>query len=244
MKKDIIDILDLKKGDVLSIVGSGGKTTTMYSLGEKLKKNNKVLLTTSTKIGRPKDNQGDKIYGCIDSYLSDRIANVGSYIIGNIIKGKGKFAAISNEEFDLIKDDFDICIVEADGCKNLPLKGWRDKEPVIFDKTNKTLGLFSIKVVDKEPTYDLVFAIEELEKITGKFDIISKEIFEKIILSEKGIFKNSLGEKFIFFNQADTIEEKNKAIELINYLKSNKEIEDMNINFFYGSVKKDEFYEG
>lgn len=244
MKKDIIDILDLKKGDVLSIVGSGGKTTTMYSLGEKLKENNRVLLTTSTKIGRPKEGQGDKIYGCVDSYISDRITNVGSYIIGNTIKGKGKFAAISNDEFNLIKDDFDISIIEADGCKNLPLKGWRDKEPVILNGTNKTLGLFSIKVLDKEPSYDLVFAIEELEKITGKFDIISKEIFEKIILSENGIFKHSLGDKYIFFNQTDSIEEKNKAIELIEYLKSNKDIEDMNIKFLYGSVKKDEFYEG
>lgn len=243
MKKDIVEILELKDKDILSIVGSGGKTTTMYSLGNKLKKNNKVLLTTSTKIGRPKSGQGDRIFGSVNEYLSSNIKEKSTVVIGNTIQGKGKFSAISNEDFTRIKDDFNISIIEADGCKNLPLKGWREKEPVIFNESNKTLGIFSIKVLNKEPTYERVFAIEELEKITGKFDLINEKIFEKIILSKLGIFKNTKGKKYILFNQADTLEEKKLAENLIEYLKSNEIINKMDIKFLYGSVIEDEFYE-
>ena len=46
-------ILDLVKKDIISFVGAGGKTTMMFKLAEELRLNNKVLVTTTTKIYVP-----------------------------------------------------------------------------------------------------------------------------------------------------------------------------------------------
>ncbi len=53
----ISDILNFKKGSIISIVGAGGKTSLMFNLSEELRPNNKVLSTTTTKIYNP-----DKTY--------------------------------------------------------------------------------------------------------------------------------------------------------------------------------------
>lgn len=44
---------------MISIVGSGGKSTLMYTLAEELRRDNKILVTTTTKIFVPKKNQFD-----------------------------------------------------------------------------------------------------------------------------------------------------------------------------------------
>ena len=45
--------LNLKKGDVISIVGAGGKTTLLNYLSHKYSIDNSVLMTTTTKIFTP-----------------------------------------------------------------------------------------------------------------------------------------------------------------------------------------------
>ena len=54
--------INLTKKEIISFVGGGGKTTTMFSLAEELKAmGKKVLVTTTTKIFVPNEDQFDKI---------------------------------------------------------------------------------------------------------------------------------------------------------------------------------------
>jgi probable selenium-dependent hydroxylase accessory protein YqeC len=58
-KMRLSKILGIKKHSLVSIVGSGGKTTFMYTLGKELRRDNRVLLSTTTKIFCPKSEEAD-----------------------------------------------------------------------------------------------------------------------------------------------------------------------------------------
>ena len=137
------DLLKLKEKDIVSIVGSGGKTTTMYGLARELI-NSKVLITTSTKIFV--DNQEDFVTINNISKLFEMEIEPKIYLTGNTINNK-KFTGITNEQLEEIEDKFDNILIEADGSRNLPLKGWRENEPVILNKTNKKLKEIGFKYV-------------------------------------------------------------------------------------------------
>ncbi|MDF2949885.1 MAG: yqeC, partial [Sedimentibacter sp.] len=48
--KTLEEIFNINTGDVVSIVGSGGKTSLLFKLAEELKNKYKVLVSTSAKI--------------------------------------------------------------------------------------------------------------------------------------------------------------------------------------------------
>ncbi|HHX67257.1 MAG: selenium cofactor biosynthesis protein YqeC [Miniphocaeibacter sp.] len=231
------DLLDLHKGDILSIVGSGGKTTTMFRLAEELK-GNRVLLTTSTKIL--------KEYG--DSFITiDDIADIKEELGKNIyLTGKDftehKFSGISNSDLNRVKNYFDYIIIEADGSKNLPLKGWRDFEPVILDSSNKTLGIIPIDIYGEELEKIEIFQKDLFFNIVGKnkkiFDI---ECIYKIISSPVGLFKNSSKEKFVLFNKCDSRKQVNIFNKIVEDLKNVYTI-DSSIKFICGSSLKGRYY--
>lgn len=99
----------------------------------------------------------------------------------------------------------------------------------------KLLEFFSVKVYGKEISSDFIYNFDEF-KANIKNDFVDEEVFEKLIKS--GMFKNFRGEKFVFFNQADSLFEKNQAKGVIRYLR-----EKINLNYFYGSILKEKYYE-
>ena len=234
MEKNLDEILKIKKNDVISITGSGGKTSLMFYLANILKKKGSVLITTSTKIKVPEKDQVDELFLSFDDYIKKDFKNkiVG---IGQKLDGVNKLKSIGENNLKTIKKDFDYIIIEADGCRNLPLKFWKEYEPVIYDFTDKLVGIFSIKVYGKEISPDFIYNFDEFRE-NIKSDIVDEEVFEKLIKS--GIFGNFCGEKFVFFNQADSIFEKNQAKGVISYLR-----EKINLKYFYGSILKEKYYE-
>lgn len=234
MEKNLDEILKIKKNDVISITGSGGKTSLMFYLANILKKKGSVLITTSTKIKVPEKGQVDELFLSFDAYEKKDFKNK-IVAIGQKLDGVNKLKSIGENNLKTIKKDFDYIIIEADGCRNLPLKFWKEYEPVIYDFSKKVIGIFSIKVYGKEISSDFIYNFDEFRE-NVKNDFVDEEVFEKLIKS--GIFGDFCGEKFIFFNQADSIFEKNQAKGVINYLR-----EKINLKYFYGSILKEKYYE-
>ena len=231
------DLLKLKEKDIVSIVGSGGKTTTMYGLARELI-NSKVLITTSTKIFV--DNQEDFVTINNISKLFEMEIEPKIYLTGNTINNK-KFTGITNEQLEEIEDKFDNILIEADGSRNLPLKGWRENEPVILNKTNKILGIIPINIINSELDKIEIFERNLFMDIVGKekkfFDI---DCIYNILISKKGIFKDFKGEKILLLNKCD------KKDLLSEYYHIKEELEkrllDLNIRIIIGSSKKGVYY--
>ena len=232
------ELLNFKKGDILSLVGSGGKTTTMYRLGKELS-GSKVLLTTSTKIGKVEINDVITLEK-ISEINKIKILNK-NYLTGNTVENN-KFTGITNEQLTEVKEKFDYIVIEADGSKRLPLKGWRDKEPVILNSSNKTLGIIPFDLYGKKLSEIEIFQRDIFMEIVGESKTyFDSECLFKIINSEKGIFKNTKSKRYILLNKCDDDDLKNKALDFINKSILENSFQDK-VKFIYGSSKKGEYY--
>ena len=57
------EALDLRRGEMISLIGAGGKTTTMFRLAKELREEGrKVLLTTTTQISKPSKPHVDRLF--------------------------------------------------------------------------------------------------------------------------------------------------------------------------------------
>ncbi|RVU54133.1 selenium cofactor biosynthesis protein YqeC [Anaerosphaera multitolerans] len=228
------EILNIKKGDVISIVGSGGKTTTMFLMAEELKNSGSVLITTTTKISVPEILKEYELYfNSVESFLNSNKEMGNKVIILGSAVEKDKILGIDERDFLNLRNLFDYILIEADGAKKLPLKAWRDFEPVILRETTKTLGIIPGNLIKEKLDYNNIFNPHLFKKNFNAGEYFSLELLKNIITVKKGIFKNSRGDKYLYFNCCEG-ENKKKIKEVIEFLKESTE----DVNYIYGSNKE------
>lgn len=230
---EINEIFDIKKHDIISITGAGGKTSLMASLALSLSKNGRVLVTTSTKIALPKKGF-DRIFTSFDDYFDDKKAKI--ICLGEKVPDNDKLASIGYENLSKIVGDFDYVLIEADGCRNLPLKFWYPHEPVIYDLTTKVIGILPIKIIGKLASSDFIYNFQGFSKNIGT-GIIDSKMINKLIAYDKGFYKVFEKDKYFFFNQVESKE------DYYNIEKFKKEFDFADIKLRYGSLKEGKFYE-
>jgi len=158
--KDLVTALSLPRPAVVSIIGSGGKTTLMYRLAKELvQQNKKVITTTTTKIYPPMRTQSPYIYLC-DKRGIEPLRKQGQPLLKKLDKyqqitlaagknNENKLVGLDPEIVDNLADNLlkngklDYILVEADGAKGKSLKGYRIENPK-SDLT--TLKLHQVKI--------------------------------------------------------------------------------------------------
>lgn len=110
----LIDALGVERGDVVALVGGGGKTTTMLTLGrEAAARGWPVTLGTTTNVGVA------------------QVPEPGNFLHGGIVGDK--FTAAAADDVCPIVDG--VVVIEADGARGRPAKAPADHEPVIPSAT-------------------------------------------------------------------------------------------------------------
>lgn len=114
-----------------AIIGSGGKTSLMYTLAEELRPLGTVLVTTTTHILPPEQ------YTVVNDApaLAAALSREGVACAGTMTP-EGKLAAPS---FDGWQQAADFVLVEADGSKRLPAKAHESWEPVLPETRKRTV---------------------------------------------------------------------------------------------------------
>ena len=132
--------LGIKSGDIVSLVGGGGKTTTMYHLADELvKRGLKVILTTTTHIFPPDDQSLLLLTGNINE-VSTALEDKDLIVLAKS-REKEKLKGIDPIWIkDLIKFS-DVILVEADGSRNKPFKAPDDHEPAVPPSSTMVLPL-------------------------------------------------------------------------------------------------------
>lgn len=235
-------LLGLKQKDIISIVGAGGKTSLMLYLAGELRNYHKVLVTTTTKIYLPEKKQYDYLNLLAESSNLNIYNNSnGIYVLGNKINKENKIEGISREFLKRKEAYFHYILIEADGSKRKPIKGWNEDEPVIYENTTKTIGVLDIQVIGKTVNEGLVHRMDRFTELTSleENEIITAAHLKKLVLKEKGLFKNAAGERILFINKAEKEEDfiNAKTLSELIFLESSDYIDKIII----GSIKNKSF---
>ncbi|MGL5349478.1 MAG: selenium cofactor biosynthesis protein YqeC [Cetobacterium sp.] len=231
----MIELFNIKKGDIISITGAGGKTSLMFHLANTLKKNGTVLIATTTKIFKPEITENNSfifIYPEEISTLSpqDNFIHIFCPEVVN-----NKIMSADFEDLNVLRKYFDYILIEADGSANKPLKGWRDNEPNIFPNTTKTIAVVDITALQKEKNETNIHRFELFQKQYFNFNkTIEKNDYIGYINSN--IFFNKFsGEQIFFFNKIESLEIFEDFFNIANKISHSQ-------NIYFGSIFKNNFY--
>lgn len=227
-KIDFFNAFDLDYGDVVSIIGAGGKTSLMYYLARLAKEQEmRVLITTSTHIAIP-DREDIKIFKDFTDLKRELRQDPTSsvYVYAQMMEEEKKFSAIDPVELEMLIQDFDIFFIEADGAKRKSLKGWRDFEPVIYPYSNKCIMVLPCdyydEVVEEEKIFEAGLFAEQfipsevLKDNSGSKYKIDNEVYLNILDSTQGPFAKAEDRPlYLYLSRSDLIstEKLSKIVE-------------------------------
>ncbi len=156
---DPLPILTREK--FVSFVGAGGKTSLAEYLGQAAAARGKrAVMTTTTKIwARPP-------YVFFDDRSSVARGNGGQFVLIGKSVDRRKLVALSLDEVEVLGNEYDLVLIEADGAKRLPLKYQRAYEPVIPPCTELTVVVAGLDALGGMVS-EQVFRYEEFSRATG-----------------------------------------------------------------------------
>src|SRR5258708_28617171 len=143
----LCDLIDLPAHPLISIVGAGGKTTTMYTLANELaQRGGRVITTTTTQIFFPEPGQtGTLIVAAETPTLLEMISVAWQQhrrvtVAGVVIRADKLAGLQPGQPYELLmQSGAGAVIVEADGARHRMIKAPAEHEPVIPTHTNIAL---------------------------------------------------------------------------------------------------------
>ena len=223
---DLSPLLGLADSQIITVIGGGGKTSLMNTLGKEFASHGyPTLLTTTTHIMKP-DFLSDESY--IENEDLGQLANIFTNLKKNtlplaalgipekVVNSNVKWRSPSSDFCEKIAEfskkfstknpyKFLKILCEGDGSKRLPIKLPKDGEPVFFPKTDTVIGVIGLSCLGK-PIKETLFRYELLPNLTSldnyfikslqSADIVTTDFLYRLCLSEKGLRKNITSQKF------------------------------------------------
>ncbi len=136
---------------IVSLMGGGGKTTTLFYLAEKYGTAGKsVIMSTSTHMQKNEDFRS--CYADSDEKLRDFLQGLDRKKAGIFLLGMdagNKISSPAEDLFSLMDARADLVLVEADGSKGLPAKFHAEHEPVPVKGSALCIFVFGLDALDE-----------------------------------------------------------------------------------------------
>lgn len=177
--------LDEKK-HVISLVGAGGKTTLMYAMaGAYCRKGYRVLVTTTTHIGKPEERHRARSFA-----EAEMLWQQNEYAVAGTDAPDGKLCSLDEKMLKYYIKSADIVLIEADGAKRMPCKVPAEHEPALPKECDIVVGVAGLDCVGR-PLQEVCFRLEIAEKFLGKdgTELLTEEDLAKILSSRQGTRK-------------------------------------------------------
>jgi molybdenum cofactor cytidylyltransferase len=171
--------LRVNPGEVIALVGAGGKTTAMFLLANELAPRMRVLTTTTTRIfaAQTKHSPAHVTFDPkrqtahdILSRLDRAIAAHGQVLLtGPREPESDKVFGLSPDVIDALAGSghFDVIINEADGSRGRPLKAPAAHEPIIPGCTTLVIPIAGLDALARPLGDDTVHRAELISRLTG-----------------------------------------------------------------------------
>lgn len=213
----LVDILALRGGGVISIVGGGGKTTLMERLArEILVRGETVLITTTTKIMMPRGERPERVVisgqtGEVLKLAKDLLFASGRLTAARAyLPSQDKLVGFRAAQIGELEQGnlFSWILVEADGARHLSLKAPAPHEPVIPPSSRWVVAVVGLDAIGRPLTDKWVFRSRLFAEITGLASgaAITEESVAAALVHEKGIMKDCPAGalRYVFLNKAET----------------------------------------
>lgn len=212
------EALGLRRGEMVALIGAGGKTTTMFRLAHELHEDNwKVLVSTTTKIFKPNKPHVDRLFLVEDvAALAEACAAIAAPVVigaGAGVSEDGKLLGLPAPWLDRLNDgkQFDAILVEADGAASRSFKVPGDAEPVIPASCQLTLWLMSIGVLSKPLDGASVHRAERAMALLSRTagESITEDCIVQLVKNPAGCWKGipPASRKVAVINQVDAPED-------------------------------------
>lgn len=214
---EALEHLMIEKSTVMvTLIGSGGKTTTLFKLMDYFNKEKRVLVSSTTAMKHPNDRLQRIVYeenelGTKRLLIVEPIGYFKRYDSEN-----NKVIGVPPEELDRVyqKKEFDLILVEGDGSKGKPLKGFAPYEPVIPKESDVVLILVGTDGLNQPLS----------EEIVHRSDLFQQEASMKF--NEKITLMHILKVLSVTHGPLDKIPSKAKRILVLNKIESYGNIQD------------------
>jgi probable selenium-dependent hydroxylase accessory protein YqeC len=200
---------------VITVIGSGGKTSLIWHLAASFaaEPDRKILVTPTTKMLVPP--LETRLY---HRYLDCRNYNSAEELKSHTVSGitlagvfneaSGKLESLPPDQLEKIVSAYDSVLIEGDGSRGLPLKAWADDEPVVPPFTDLTIGMLPLWPLGKPVSEKLVHRLPLFLTLTGAVEgePLKAEHILRLITGDAdcpGLFAKARGGKILFFNQIE-----------------------------------------
>ncbi len=186
----------------IAVIGSGGKTSTIFRLAEEFAARDlRVVITTTTRMFR----EPGELATTIEEVRE--LLKRQSIVIAGRPAEAGKIAGLEEEQARELVRIADIVLVEADGSKRLPLKVPASHEPVIPDDVDKIILVAGLSGIGTR----LSGCCHRTELAGELLEVSSEHIIRPMDIAgmlKKGYLEQQLagrGQVRVLLNQADHI---------------------------------------
>ncbi|PVZ87981.1 putative selenium-dependent hydroxylase accessory protein YqeC [Serratia sp. S1B] len=190
------EYLRLDKGEplLISLIGAGGKTSSLHWLARAFYQQGKrVLFTTTTKMYRPATTNYHHLLLGTPPTVSREPAITAWFC--QYQPQDNKVTGPSAEWLDEIKQRelFDVILVEADGSKGLPLKAPARHEPCIPASSDCVIALTGGQVINQPANPQQIQRWEIFSALTGvgAGEQLDPPVFGRLIAHPEGMFKGA-----------------------------------------------------
>jgi len=194
------EALQVHKGEVISFVGAGGKTTAMYRLGRELAGQGWHVVTTTTTMIRPPsltqtgelivtDNPTQALHLVAEALRRKHLITLAS----QRLEAENKLKGIAPDLVAALVNLADVVIIEADGARGLSLKAPAAHEPMAPAETSLFIPVVGIDVVGRQLTKEVVHRPELVAGLTGLTHggMISAAVVASLLVHQQGALKGA-----------------------------------------------------
>lgn len=194
------EALRIRKGDVVSLVGAGGKTTIMYRLGRELVNLGwRVIATTTTMIRPPSVAPKETLVVSSDPEEALRLTKEALRQNNLITLATQRLEAenkLKGIELDLVEELAklaDVVIIEADGAKGRSLKAPAAYEPVVPAITTLFVPVVGVDAVGCTLSEETVHRPQLVAELTGLTlgQVVHASTIAKLLVHERGALKGA-----------------------------------------------------
>jgi probable selenium-dependent hydroxylase accessory protein YqeC len=189
------DALGIKTGQLVALVGGGGKTRAMLVISNELAQRGwRVLASTTTKVGRSVSDSMPVLTMTGEEPpdgLAKAVSESGRVFLSSGRGGDGKLLGIDPWVLTDIKEAglVDVVVVEADGARQMPLKAPGAREPVIPRGADLVSPIAGLDALGRSIEPGGVHRPELVRRLTDS-DVVTPKGMASVLTSDDGGMKS------------------------------------------------------